>query len=245
MELKDNTILITGGTSGIGLGFAEEFSKIGNTVIICGRREERFNDIEKRIPGIVTKKCDISIEEERIALINWATTEFPSLNVFINNAGIQNGQLIGKPFDSKKVQQEVETNFIAPMHLNSLIENHLKSKSYSAIINISSGLAFAPLSFMPVYCATKAALHSYTLSLRHQLRNTSIKVFEIAPPEVDTELGQNRRTGVQHSHGGITVEEFIKDTMVALKNDEYQAAIGTAKGLMEKREQLFSMMNRD
>lgn len=245
MELTNNTILITGGTSGIGLGFAEEFIKLGNKVIICGRREERFKDIEKRIPGIVTKRCDINNEKERVALINWAITEFPSLNVFINNAGIQNGQQIGKPIDIKKVQQEVETNFIAPMHLNSLIENHLKSKKYAAIINISSGLAFVPLSFMPVYCATKAALHSYTLSLRHQLRNTSVKVFEIAPPAVDTELGQDRRTGVQHSHGGVSVHEFITETMIALRNDEFQAAIGTAKSLMEKRETLFGMMNRD
>jgi uncharacterized oxidoreductase len=245
MELTNNTILITGGTSGIGLGFAEEFSKLGNKVIICGRREERFKEIEKRIPGIVTKKCDISKAEDRINLIKWATSEFPGLNIFINNAGIQNGQQIGKPVDLNKVQQEVDTNFIAPLHLNSLIENHLKSKKHSAIINISSGLAFAPLSFMPVYCATKAALHSYTMSLRHQLRNTSIKVFEIAPPAVDTELGQDRRTGAQQSHGGISVEEFISETMIALKNDEHQAAIGTAKGLMEKREQLFGMMNRD
>lgn len=245
MELKNNTILITGGTSGIGLGFAQEFIKLGNRVIICGRRAERFMDIESRIPGIVTRKCDVSLEEDRISLINWAITEFPSLNVFINNAGIQLGQQIGKPLDLKKVQLEVETNFIAPMHLNSLIENQLKSKSHSVIINISSGLAFAPLSFLPIYCATKAALHSYTLSLRHQLRNTSVKVFEIAPPAVDTELGQDRRTNTQPSHGGISVDEFIKETMIALKNDEFQAAIGSAKGLMEKREQLFSMMNKD
>jgi len=244
MELKNNTILITGGTSGIGLGFAEALSKLGNKVIICGRREDRLKQISKNNPSIITRKCDVCNEKERIELISWVTKEHPELNIFINNAGIQTGQKIDAGLNLQKVRQEVETNFTAPIHLCSLIINHLKTKDHAAIINVSSGLAFVPLAFMSIYCATKAGIHSFTLSLRYLLKDTKIKVFEIAPPAVDTELGYDHRTNATQSHGGISVEEFLAETLQALKNDEYEAAIGTAKNLREKKELLFNMLNK-
>jgi len=113
----------------------------------------------------------------------------------------------------------------------------------SSIINISSGLAFVPIAFMPVYCATKAAIHSLTLSLRHQLRNTSLKVFEIIPPSVDTELGHERREDKTETHGGIPVSEFLAEAMEAIRSDTLEAAVGQAKGLRAKREELFEAMN--
>ncbi|HEV7620331.1 MAG TPA: SDR family NAD(P)-dependent oxidoreductase, partial [Flavisolibacter sp.] len=113
----------------------------------------------------------------------------------------------------------------------------------SAIINISSGLAFVPISFMPVYCATKAAIHSYTLSLRYQLRNSTVKVFEIAPPSVDTELGSDRREDKTQSHGGMPVDEFMKEALAAIKNDVLEAPIAFSKELHEKREAIFEQMN--
>ena len=244
MELTGNTILITGGTSGIGLGFAEELSNLGNKVIICGRRENRLTEISKKNHEIVTRKCDISIEKNRIELINRVIQNYPSLNIVINNAGIQTGQKIGNEIDLSKVHQEVETNFIAPVHICALMINHLKSKDNAAIINISSGLAYVPLAFIPIYCATKAGIHSFTMSLRHQLKDTNIKVFEIAPPSVDTELGQDRRTDHAQNHGGITVGEFIKDAIIALRNNEYEAAIGSAINLKEKKEQMFPFLNK-
>jgi uncharacterized oxidoreductase len=244
MELKGNTILITGGTSGIGLGFAEAFSKLGNKVIICGRREDRLKRINENNPSIITRRCDISNEKERIDLVKWIQKEYPAVNVLINNAGIQTGQKIDAGLDLQKVRQEVETNFTAPIHLTSLFVDHLKTKQSAAIINISSGLAYVPLAFMSIYCATKAGVHSFTLSLRYLLKNTNIKVFEIAPPAVDTELGHDRRTDAAQSHGGISVAEFISETLQALKNDEFEAAIGTAKGLKEKKELMFNMLNR-
>ena len=244
MKTTANTILITGGSSGIGLGFAKEFLRLGNKVIICGRREDRLNKVKEQHPEIIIRTCDVSIAKEREELYAWAKANHPDINVLINNAGVQLNTDITRAFDSKKVSTEIDTNIIAPIHLSSLFINLLETKKEAAIINITSGLAFAPLAFMPVYCATKAALHSLTLTLRHNLKNTSIKVFEIAPPAVDTELGHDRREDKSQSHGGISVSEFIHEAMEAISGDVFEAAIGQAKGLRAKREELFSMMNK-
>jgi uncharacterized oxidoreductase len=244
MKTTGNTILITGGTSGIGLGFAEEFLKLGNKVIICGRREQRLKQVKEKHPEMIIRVCDVSDIKQREELSQWVIKEHPDTNILMNNAGIQLLSNIKDPADLGKVRQEVETNFIAPIHLTSLFIKHLASKPSSVIINISSGLAFAPLAFMPVYCATKAAIHSLTLSLRHQLKDTSIKVFEIIPPAVDTELGGDRRADPSQSHGGMSVSEFIAEAMTALKKDVVEAAIGQSVGLRAKREEMFNMMNR-
>jgi uncharacterized oxidoreductase len=243
MELKNNTILITGGTSGIGLAFAEEFYKLGNKVIICGRREERLKKLSDKYHGMITKTCDVSIEKERIELAEWAISNFSDINILMNNAGVQLAYNVYNSDEIKKLYDETETNFIAPIHLSSLFIKHLATKENPAIINITSGLAFVPLAFMPVYCATKAGLHSFTLSLRHQLKDTPIKVFEIAPPAVDTELGHQGRTDKNQSHGGIPVQDFLKEAMKALHNDVLEEMIGMAKNLREQNEQLFEQMN--
>lgn len=243
MQTTGNTILITGGTSGIGLAFAEEFFQSGNKVIICGRRQNRLAEIEKKCPGIVTYVSDVADSEDREALSNQVINNYPDVNILINNAGVQLLTDLTKPVDLNRVSSEVETNLIAPIHLSSLFVQHFTAKKEAAIINISSGLAFVPLSFMPVYCASKAAIHSLTLSLRHQLKNTSIKVFEIAPPAVDTELGSDRREDKTRTHGGLPINEFIKEAMEAIKNDILEAPIAGAKNLREKREALFGMMN--
>jgi len=245
MYISGNTILITGATSGIGHALACEFIREGNTVIICGRRSERLAAIKAKHPAIVTKECDISITEQREELCTWALQNYPELNILINNAGIQLATNLSVPVDLTTIRLEVETNFIAPLHLASLFAGHLKTQDHAAIINISSGLAFVPIASMPVYCATKAAIHSLTISLRHQLRHTTIKVFEIAPPSVDTELGHQHREDTTQSHGGIPIQEFITEAMEAIKNDTLEAAIGQAKGLHAKREELFDNMNQN
>lgn len=244
MQTSGNTILITGGTSGIGLAFAQKFLGLGNTVVICGRREDRLSQIKAQHPALVTKLCDIAITDQRRELFTWTTRHYPQINVLINNAGIQLVTDLTKEVDLNRVRAEVETNLIAPVHLASLFALHLSNKPAAAIINISSGLAFAPLAFMPVYCATKAAVHSLSLSLRHQLKNTQIQVFEIVPPSVDTELGHDRREDKSHSHGGIPVADFITEAMEAIEHDVLEAAIGQAKGLKAKREELFNVMNK-
>ncbi|MCW3102078.1 MAG: putative short-chain dehydrogenase/reductase [Bacteroidetes bacterium] len=243
MKTTGNTILITGGSSGIGLGFAAEFLKLGNKVIICGRREERLKEVQQKHPGIIIKACDVANAADREELAAWTKKNHPEINVLINNAGVQLHANINKNADLGKIRAEVDTNLIAPIHLSSLFIELLEDKG-SAIINITSGLAFVPLAFMPVYCATKAALHSITLSLRHQLKATSIKVFEIAPPAVDTELGHDTRQDKAQSHGGISVEEFLKEAMEYIAGDVYESAVGIAKGLKAKREEAFDMMNK-
>jgi uncharacterized oxidoreductase len=243
MKLHENTILITGGTSGIGLAFAEEFLKENNKVIICGRRKDRLDGIKAKHPSIITKVCDVGNEKDRIDLVNWIVAEHPQTNVLMNNAGVQYGNTFLNPLDIAKVREEMEINFIAPFHLASLFAAHLSKQKNASIINISSGLAFTPIAFMPGYCASKAALHSLTLSIRHQLKNSEIKVIEIAPPMVDTELGHDRRTDKTQSHGGIPVSEFISEAMEGLKNDVLEIAVGHAKGLRSKREEMFEMLN--
>lgn len=244
MKTTGDTILITGGTSGIGKGLAEEFVQRDNTVIICGRREERLQQIQNNYPGIITTICDITILEEREALYQWVIESYPELNILINNAGIQLPVDMTREIDIKKVRQEIEVNLTAPIHLSSLFAPHLAGKDEAAIINISSGLAFVPIAFMPVYCATKAALHSVTMSLRHQLKDTSVKVFEIIPPSVDSELGHERREDKNQTHGGMPVKEFVDEAIEAIGRDEFEAAVSQAKNLREKGETLFGQINR-
>ncbi len=243
MKTSGNTILITGGTSGIGLAFAKRFLELHNKVIICGRREERLYKIKEAYKEIETRVCDIQLKEERISLASWVFKNFPETNILINNAGIQLLADLTKEVDLGRIYQEVEINLIAPIHLSSLFAEHLRQKNEAAVINISSGLAFTPIAVMPVYCATKAAIHSLTLSLRHQLKDTNIKVFEIAPPSVDTELGADRRKDKLSTHGGIHVDEFITEAMQYLENDVFESAVGPANNMREKRDALFPLMN--
>ena len=244
MKTTGNTILITGGTSGIGLAFAEEFLRLGNKVIICGRRQDRLTAIEQKHRGIVTRVCDVADSSDREDLANWVIDSYAGVNVLINNAGVQLLTNMTKPVDLDRVNSEIATNLVAPIHLSSLFAQHLSGKEEAAIINISSGLAFVPIAFMPVYCATKAAIHSITLSLRHQLKDTPVKVFEIAPPAVDTELGSDRREDKTQTHGGLPVADFLAEAMEAIKTDKLMAPIAMAKNSYEKREAVFDMMNR-
>jgi uncharacterized oxidoreductase len=243
MKMTGNTILITGGTSGIGLGFAERFLRLGNRVIICGRRKERLADIKARNPQMETFICDMTEEKQRETLRDWAVARFPDLNVCMNNAGIQHKTDLTRPVDLKNVHLEIETNLVAPIHLTSLFAAHLTGRPVAAVINISSGLAFVPLANRALYCATKAAIHSLTLSMRRQFRDTSVRVFEIIPPAVDTELGRQYWSDESRSHGGMAVAAFIDESVLAIESDTYEAAISMSRGLREKRETLFDQMN--
>jgi uncharacterized oxidoreductase len=231
MQTQNNTILITGGATGIGFALAESFVRLGNKVIICGRRQAKLDEAKKKLPGIETHKCDISKEKDRQELFNWVSANFKDTNILLNNAGIQ------RPIDFRKgigdllqADDEIETNLKAQIHLSAYFIPLLSKQKESAIINVSSGLGFVPLAVFPIYCATKAAIHSFSISLRHQLRETSIKVFEIIPPTVyDTEL---KGKPMQKNDWSISAVEVADVVIKGWKNDEYEIAIGPAKDLV-------------
>ena len=248
MKTNNNTILITGGATGIGLALADIFIQGGNNVIICGRRQEKLLEAQSRFPEIHTKVCDVSDSCNRQTLFEWVTEKFPGFNILVNNAGIQ------KQIDfTKRVEQqpagenEIAINFSAPVELSALFIPHLLKQEEAAIVNVSSGLGFVPLAMIPVYCATKAALHSFSWSLRHQLRQTSIKVFEVIPPTVDTELDRGAREKRRQENRGISPIDVAEATLAGLAKDEFEITIGQSQGLRtrtpQEAEELFQRMN--
>jgi uncharacterized oxidoreductase len=248
MKTTGNSILITGGATGIGFALADAFSAAGNEVAICGRREDRLQEAKRRLPGLRTFRCDVADAGERKALVGWAVRNAPKLNVLVNNAGIQRMMdLAGRPEDPPPGEDEIETNLRAPIRLSALFVPQLMKRQEAAIINVSSGLAFVPLAIMPVYCATKAALHSFSLSLRHQLRLSAVKVFELIPPAVDTELDGGAREQRGQEDRGIRPEEVAAAMLRAFGADEFEVAVGQARFLMagsrSDPEQLFQRMN--
>lgn len=234
MNISGNTVLITGGATGIGLSIAEEFVKSGNEVIICGRREEKLKEAKAKLPQIATRVCDVSSMKGREELFDWVISKFKNINVLVNNAGVQRMIDFKKGIDKlARHENEVDINFTSTIQLSAYFIPLFMQRKESAIINISSGLAFIPLAMMPVYCATKAAVHSFSVSLRHQLKNTPVKVFEVIPPTVDTELDKGTRAQRNMAYRGIPPSDVAVATMKALASDEYECAVEQAKILME------------
>lgn len=244
MRTSGNTVLITGGGSGIGLALTETLVRRGNQVIICGRRRDRLRAAQVRVPGIHVRVCDISNARSRNALVYWVVSEFKQLNVLVNNAGIQRHvDFLKGSRDLGEADEEVGTNLIAPIHLSAQLIPHLRRKKEAAIVNISSGLAYTPLAVVPVYCATKAAVHSWSLSLRHQLRNTSVRVFEVAPPMVATELSGSRNRA-EDGEFVMSAEAVAVGVVDALERNQYEVALGVAANLLAQREAQFSAINQ-
>lgn len=191
MDISGNTILITGGTSGIGLEFAIQFLKLDNTVILTGRDQHKIEEAQKKLPEVRVFQSDVSDAGAISLLFNAVIQKFPKVNVLINNAGIMRKINLASDEEQKDLQdisREIETNLVGPIRMVQQFLPYLKRQENAAIVNVSSGLAFIPLPIAPVYCAAKAGLHSFTQSLRVQLRNTNIKVFELAPPMTRTPL---------------------------------------------------------
>lgn len=186
MKIHDNKILITGGATGIGLGLAERFIAENNTVIICGRREAPLKEASEQFPSIIARRCDLSLAEERVALFQWIAAEHGDLNVLVNNAGIQQWMSVSDPEFYQRAKEEIAINIEAPVHLTSLF---LELRSLDTIMNVTSGLSFVPLAKVPVYSASKAFFHSYTLSLRYLMKPRGIEVIEVIPPALNTDLG--------------------------------------------------------
>lgn len=221
MNLTGNTILVTGGGSGIGRGLAEALQAEGNTVIIAGRRKSVLEETAKANPGMQWLTLDIESPEAIKAFAAEATAKFPKLNVVINNAGIMRTEkLTAEPVDLADAEAIITTNLLGPIRLTAALLPHLKKQPAAAVMNVSSGLAFVPLSLTPTYCATKAAIHSYTESLRFQLKNTSVEVLEIVPPYVQTDL-----MGGAEDPRAMTLKDYIRETISILKQQPTPAEI--------------------
>jgi uncharacterized oxidoreductase len=247
MKLENNTILITGGATGIGFALAESFVKLGNTVVVCGRRADKLDAAKKRLPALTVKQCDVSNEGDRKALYAWVGENFKELNILVNNAGIQRRVDFTKGGeDLAKKEDEIDINFKAQVYLAAMFMPMLSKQKQAAIVNVSSGLAFVPLTMFPIYSATKAAIHSFTKSLRHQLRGTSIKVFEVIPPTVhDTEL---KGKPMEKAEWSVSSSEVAEGVVKGMEADEYEIAIGASKrwtsSSKAELDQAFSTINQ-
>ncbi len=225
MKISNNKILITGGASGIGLGLTERFIKENNTVIVCGRRESILREVSTMFPSIITYLCNLSIVEERQKLFDWISANHSDLNVLINNAGIQQWMSVADDNFFQRAKEEIAINIEAPLHLTSLF---IKLKSLTTIINVTSGLSFVPLTKTPVYSATKAFFHSFTLSLRHLLKDKSLEVIEMIPPALNTDLGGK---GL-HDHSP-PVGDFIESIFEQLKQGKTELTFGFSEAMVK------------
>jgi uncharacterized oxidoreductase len=221
MNPSGNTILITGGGSGIGRGLAQAFHELGNQVIISGRRKQALDATTAANPGMQSLTVDMQDPASIREFAARAVAAFPTLNVLINNAGIMRPEkLLAQQPDLADAEAIITTNLLGPIRLTAAFLPHLEKQPGAAIVNVSSGLAFLPLALTPTYCATKAALHSYTLSLRYQLRKTAIEVLELIPPYVQTELMDGAE-----DPGAMPLDQFISETMAIFKTQPTPAEI--------------------
>ncbi|TCP97515.1 putative oxidoreductase [Sphingomonas sp. PP-F2F-A104-K0414] len=243
MKLNGNTILITGGASGIGLALAARLLSAGNRVIICGRNEATLEEANAEYPALITRVCDVADAPSRHAMVTWLATDHPDLNVLINNAGVQHRRDFNGDAATAALEQEIAINLTAPINLIAELLPTFKRQELAWIVNVSSGLAFSPMADVPVYCATKAAIHSFTLSLRHQLRATNVKVVELAPPIVDTGLGGRTRSGGTANQRMMSTEAFAAEALTQLEAGEDEVLIGISAETRRQGEELFDRMN--
>lgn len=226
MKTRDNTVLITGGSAGIGLATAKMFVAAGSTVIVCGRDQARLEKAREAIPNIHTIRCDISKDDELAYLLDKVQSDFPQLNILVNNAAMMHICDFAENFGvTEKIEDEVGTNLLAPLKLTSLLLPVLQQQATAAIVIVSSGLAYVPVANLAVYCATKAALHSFSHSLRYRLRKTAVKVFELLPPLVDTDLS---RTLCMPK---IQTDQVAEELLRGLARDRYEVRVGQVKPL--------------
>jgi uncharacterized oxidoreductase len=222
MKLTGNTIFITGGGSGIGRGLAEALHAAGNKVIISGRRKNVLEEVAKANPGIEFVELDIEDPKNIEDVAKKLIAEHPALNVLVNNAGISRLDGVQGVVDDAAVVSLVTTNILGPIRMTSALIEHLKKQSASYVINVTSGLAFIPLAIAATYSATKAAMHSFSLSQRYLLADTSVKVLELPPPYVQTELGGPQQAKDPRA---MPLKDFIDGTMKALATDANEVSV--------------------
>lgn len=220
MKLTDNTILITGGASGIGRGLAEALYQRGNTVIVAGRRKALLDEVTAANPGMQAIELDVANLASIEAAAHTLITRYPSLNVLINNAGIMPFDDVSGPVDDTVSRNIIDTNLLGPIRLTSALIEHLKRQPRATIVHNTSILAYLPLAASAVYSASKAALHSYAMSQRFMLRDTNVTVQEIAPPWVDTDLVQSNG-----DPRAMPLGAFITETMALLATNSEELVV--------------------
>jgi uncharacterized oxidoreductase len=231
MNLNGNTILITGGSSGIGLALATALQKHGSTVIITGRDQAKLDKAKQTFPDLHVVQSDVARVADIDALFARVTRDFPKLNVLVNNAGVMRTINLNKHGSLEDLTNEIEINLSGPIRMVHRFLPHLSKQESAAIVNVSSGLAFVPLPTAPVYCATKAALHSFTLSLRAQLKKTRVKVFEIAPPATATALLGDLSSPDLKGISVMPVDDMVKACINGLARDRLEIRPGQANQL--------------
>jgi uncharacterized oxidoreductase len=224
MQLSGNTIFITGGGSGIGRALAESFHKLGNQVIISGRRKGHLDATIKANPGMQSVELDIQDPANIAAVAKKLIQDYPKLNVLINNAGVMQLDNAAGQIDEAVLLSTITTNLMGPIRMTSALIDHLKKQNTAAVINVTSGLAFVPMAVTAIYSSTKAALHSYTLSMRYKLKGTPVKVLELAPPWVRTDL-MNSNEAPQ----AMPLDEFTAEAMKILGTDAEEIVVDRAK----------------
>jgi len=241
MKLSQRTILLTGGSSGIGLALAERLLACDNTVIVTGRREAQLAEARAKLPGLVTFVSDVGSADERRKLAHDVLAAHPLLDVLVNNAGIQQrGIDLASVEPWEKTREEIVINLEGPIHFTSLLLPHLKAQPDAAVLNVTSGLALIPMARAPIYSATKAALRSYTRTLRRQLRGTSVKVVEIIPPAVHSNLGGARAFGVPTDEYADSV---IAQLLEGREEVTYQLSANALRASAEELDAMFEKMN--
>lgn len=231
MNLKNNTILITGGTSGLGLEFTRHLLALNNTVIVTGRNQTRLDEIKKRFPDVHTFQSDVSEPASISELHQKVITQFPNLNMLINNAGVMRKINLHDPSNYlENITTEIETNLMGPIRMIQQFLPHFKKQKNAVIVNVTSALALIPFPISPIYGATKSGLRSYTKSLRVQLKNTSIKVFELIPPATKTPLNDEFASDVDIK-SLMDTGKLVAIALKGLENDTLEIYPGLANVL--------------
>jgi short-subunit dehydrogenase involved in D-alanine esterification of teichoic acids len=228
MRLENHVVFITGGASGIGLALALGLLERHNTVVICGRDAAKLAEAQRKNPGLHTVEADVTDRKQSQRAIDFIVRQFGRLTMLVNNAGIMlSWDVLGQndPEHLEAVEREVAINYLAPIKMTMLALPSLLWQESAAVVNIASGLAYAPIAKFPVYCGTKAALHSFSKSLRHQLEHTNVKVFDVLPPTTSTDLNADMKKAK------TSAETVAAKTLAAMEMDRYEIPIGESKTL--------------
>ena len=223
MKITDDTILITGGGSGIGRGLAEALHRRGAKVVIAGRRREALDAVAEANPGMAAMVLDITDAAAVAAFATEVVERHPDLNVVVNNAGVMRLEALSDPSASlADAEAMVSTNLLGPIRLTQALLPHLLSRPRASVVTVSSGLAFVPMAATPTYCATKAAVHAYSMALRRQLKDSSVEVVEIVPPYVQTELIGPGQATDPHA---MPLADFIAEVVSLLAQDRHEEIV--------------------